>query len=145
MKSFAEKVKEARETLGLSQSALAEKVEVSQRSITAYETGSAKPRGITARKLARALNVSLDYLLNDDITDPSSGIEKDPYLEDMHDKYGVKSEKEAKELLEKNMALFAGGTLSQDAKDAFFQAVMTAYVTCKEEARITYGQRKHGE
>lgn len=145
MKNFANKVKEAREELGVSQGALAERVDVSQRSITAYETGSARPRGMTARKLARALNVSLDYLLNDDIEDPRSGIEKEPYLEEARESYGSRGEKETRDLLEKNMALFAGGSLSQESKDAFFQAVMTAYVTCKEEARKTYGRKESGQ
>jgi len=145
MKKFGDKVKEAREILGLSQGTLAEQVEVSQRSITAYETGTAKPRGGTARKLAHALKVSVDYLLNDDIDDPQSGIEKDPYLENIRNAYGASGEEEAKALLEKNMTLFAGGSLSQEAKDAFFEAVMTAYVTCKEEARKTYGKKIKGD
>lgn len=46
------------------------------------------------------------------------------------------------ELLRENTALFAGGELSQDQKDAFFQAVMTAYVTCKEEARKKFSSKK---
>ena len=141
MKTFSSKVKEAREILGMSQGALAEKVNVSQRSITAYETGAAKPRGVTARKLSRALNVSLDYLLCDEVEDPESGMEKDFYLETINSVYGSRGEEEAKLLLEKNMALFAGGNLSQEAKDAFFEAVMTAYVTCKEDARKTYGRK----
>lgn len=141
MKSFANKVKEAREILGLSQGTLAEKVGVSQRSITAYETGAAKPRGVTARKLAKALDVSLDYLLSDDIADSERGIQKDLYLESINNTYGKKGEEEAKILLEKNVALFAGGNISQEAKDAFFDAVMTAYVTCKGEARKTYGRK----
>ena len=141
MKSFSSKVKEAREILGLSQGVLAKKVDVSQRSITAYETGAAKPRGVTARKLAKALNVSLDYLFNDEVSDPESGREKDIYLESISHAYGKRGQEEAKLLLEKNMALFAGGDLSQEAKDAFFDAVMTAYVTCKEEARKTYGKK----
>lgn len=141
MKTFGDKVKEAREILGISQGTLAERVDVSQRSITAYETGAAKPRGGTIRKLARALNVSLDYLLDDSVEDPGSGIEKDPYLEMARASYGARGEEEATRLLEKNMALFAGGALSQEAKDAFFEAVMTAYVTCKEESRRTFGQK----
>lgn len=44
-------------------------------------------------------------------------------------------------LLEQNAAFFAGGELSQEAKDDFFQAVMKAYLTCKEEARKTYGRK----
>ena len=38
-------------------------------------------------------------------------------------------------------ALFAGGELSQDQKDAFFEAVMKAYITCKEEARVKFGRK----
>ena len=45
------------------------------------------------------------------------------------------------ELLEANAALFAGGELSQDEKDAFFEAVMKAYLTCKEEAREKFGRK----
>ncbi|MBQ4427567.1 MAG: hypothetical protein II881_07415 [Oscillospiraceae bacterium] len=35
------------------------------------------------------------------------------------------------------------GELSQDQKDAFFQAVMTAYVTCKEEAKAKFGRNNY--
>jgi len=37
------------------------------------------------------------------------------------------------------------GNLSQEAKDAFFEALMVAYVTCKEEAKKTYGRKKKEE
>lgn len=46
------------------------------------------------------------------------------------------------ELLQNNAALFAGGELSQEQKDACFQAVMTAYVTCKEEAKKKSSPKK---
>lgn len=139
MKQLGEKIKEAREILSLSQEALAEKVEVSQRSIASYETGSVIPRGMTLKRLARVLGVSVDYLMDEQNEDPKSGMQKDPYFENIRETYGAQSEAEAKNLLRKNMALFAGGSLSQEAKDAFFEAVMTAYVTCKEEARRIYG------
>ena len=45
------------------------------------------------------------------------------------------------ELLSANTALFAGGELSQEQKDAFFEAVMKAYITCKEEARRKFGKK----
>jgi len=141
MRTIAEKIKEAREMLGISQETLAERIDVSKRSVTAYETGNAKPRGTTTRKLARALNVSLNYLLNDEIEDPKYGIEKDHHLENVYEVYGASAEEEARMLLDRNMALFAGGKLSQEAKDAFFDAVMTAYVNCKEDARKTYGRK----
>lgn len=142
MKPYAVKVKEARESLGLSQAALARQVGLSARSITAYETGVCRPRGTTARKLARALGVTPDYLLNDTTEDPSFGIEKTDHIETARLRFGARGAKEAELLLSQTSALFAGGQLSQEAKDAFFQAVMTAYVSCKEEAKKTYGRSK---
>lgn len=144
MKTFGEKIKEAREILGLSQESLAKSAGLSQRTITSYETNHSKPRGATARRLAKVLGVSTDYLLHESVEDPREGALKDPHLENVYQMYGSVGEREARELLEKNMALFAGGNLSQESKDAFFEAVMTAYVTCKEEARKTYSSGKKG-
>lgn len=45
------------------------------------------------------------------------------------------------ELLRDNTAIFAGGELSQEQKDAFFEAVMKAYITCKDEAKKKYGKK----
>lgn len=144
MKSFSEKIREAREALKLNQQQLSDLVGVSKRSIAAYETTDTKPRGNVARKLASALQVSADYLLNDDIIDPKHGIEKSPYVEETRERLGAKAAKEMDVLLEQNMALFAGGELDQEAKDAFFEAVMKAYITCKEDARKTFGKKSKG-
>ena len=142
MKTFSEKVREARAALMLNQQQLADLVGVSKRSIASYETAGIKPRGNVIKKLASALQVSLDYLLDDEITEPKYGIEKAGFIEDAHEKFGSRAAKEMDVLLEQNTALFAGGVLDQQAKDAFFEAVMKAYLTCKEEARNTYGHRK---
>ncbi|AGL00257.1 helix-turn-helix transcriptional regulator [Desulfoscipio gibsoniae] len=142
MKSFSEKLKDARESLDMSQAELARKVGLSQRSITAYENENTIPRGNTIRKLARVLNVSIEYLMNDEETDPQANKDKDAFMDIVRENYGSKGAKEAEILLEQNKALFAGGDLSQEAKDAFFEALMVAYVTCKEEAKKTYGRKK---
>ncbi|MDX9776862.1 MAG: helix-turn-helix transcriptional regulator, partial [Petrimonas sp.] len=47
MQRFAEKLRDARAEIGLSQSSLAEETELSIRSISAYETGTAVPRAST--------------------------------------------------------------------------------------------------
>lgn len=142
MKAYASKVKEAREVAGMSQRELAEIVGISQRAITAYETGVSLPRGTTARKLAKALRVSVEYLLHDEITDPLYGIEKEPFLSEVAERFGNKAVYEADALLKQNVALFAGGDLTQEAKDAFFESVMRAYISCKEEAKNIYGRKK---
>ena len=140
--TFSDKVKRTREVKKLTQRQLADRVGVSQRTIASYESGGAMARSSTLLRLAEALGVSVDFLKNDAITDPTYGIEKMPYVEEARERYGPKAAKEMDTLLEQNVALFAGGELSQEAKDDFFQAVMKAYLTCKEEARKTFG-RKH--
>jgi len=141
MKTFSEKVKEARAALKLNQQQLADMVGVSKRSVASYETSGVKPRGNVVKKLAAALQVSLDYLLNDEISDPKHGMEKAIFIQEAGEKFGSRATKEMNALLEQNAALFAGGALDQQAKDAFFEAVMKAYLTCKEEARKTYGRK----
>lgn len=141
MKQFSEKVKDARSELGLSQSQLGEIAGVSLRTILAYEKGEKKPRQSTMLKLAKALKVSVKFLSDDNCENPVEDIEKDGYIEEARERYGSRGARDVEKLLAENTALFAGGELSQDQKDAFFQAVMTAYVTCKEEAKKKFGHR----
>ena len=65
MKSFGAKVKEQRGNLGLSQKQLAEKAGMGIRTITSYELGERKPYQAQLYKLAKALEVSTEYLQND--------------------------------------------------------------------------------
>ena len=141
MKAFADKVKEARISLGMSQTQLAQEVGVSPRSVQAYERGEKKPRAAVMSRLAKALKVSVKFLVLDECEDPMAEIEKDNYIEEARERYGAKGARDVEQLLADNAALFAGGELSQDQKDAFFQAVMTAYVTCKEEAKTKFGRK----
>ena len=76
------------------------------------------------------------------MTDPKQGIEKTSHIELARSQYGTKAANEVDELLERNAALFAGGELSEEAKDAFFTAVTRAYLECKEQAKKTYGRKK---
>ena len=94
MKSFSDKVREARISLNLNQETLGKLVGVSKRAIAAYETDGTRPRAKTLAKLAEALQVSVDYLTNDDITDPQYGIEKQPYVEEARARYRAKAARE---------------------------------------------------
>lgn len=141
MKTFSEKVKDARLQLGLSQQQLGEATGVSLRTILSYEKGEKMPRQGTLLKLAKALGVSSKFLIDDLCENPMEDIEKDRYIEDAREKYGNKGAKDVEKLLADNAALFAGGELSQEQKDEFFQAVMVAYVTCKEEAKKKFGRK----
>ena len=131
MKDFSQKVRDARTLLKLNQEELGKLIGVSARAIVAYETTDTKPRASTLRK----------YLTNDEIDDPLYGIEKQPFVEEARSLYGDKAAREIDFLMERNAALFAGGEISQDAKDAYFEAVMQAYLECKSKAKQTYGKK----
>lgn len=47
------------------------------------------------------------------------------------------------ELLSGVQTMFAGGDIPQEDKDQFFQAVMQAYLECKEEARNKFTPKKY--
>jgi len=125
--TFSDKIKRSREIANLTQRELAELVGVSQRTIAFYESGGAKARRSTIEKLARALKVSVKFLSDDNCIDPLDEIEKDGYIEQARAMYGSKGVRDMEELLRDNAALFAGGELSQDQKDAFFEAVNAFY------------------
>lgn len=143
--TFSDKIKRSREVAQLTQTELADLVGVSQRTIASYESGGAKARRSTIEKLARALKVSVKFLSDDTCIDPLDEIEKDDYIEQAREMYGAKGVRDMEELLRDNAALFAGGELTQEQKDAFFEAVMYAYVTTKEEAKKKFGRKKKSE
>lgn len=75
MSTFAERIRNLRQELGLSQDELAEIADVNQNAISRYERGVNDPTSEVVIKLARALNTSTDYLLG--LTDdPSSQIQE---------------------------------------------------------------------
>ncbi len=68
-KSFGERIRKARLSLGLSQEALAEAADVSRDAVVRLERGDRGARVATALALARALKVPPAYLLGQDETD----------------------------------------------------------------------------
>ena len=139
--TFANKIKRCREKAGLSQQQLADAVGISKRAVASYESEGSKARPDTIEKLAEALNVSVDYLTIDIIDDPLYGREKAPYLDVIIKEFGSKAAKDLNKLLEKNVAFFAGGSMPQEAKDAFFEALTEAYLNNKREAKKKFGRK----
>jgi transcriptional regulator with XRE-family HTH domain len=63
--TFAEKLKDLRESAKLSQVELAERAGVTQRAISGWETGKREPLWSAVQKLATALGVSPEALTDD--------------------------------------------------------------------------------
>lgn len=63
--TFGEKLKTARKSAGLTQEQLAEKLTVSRQAVTKWEADRGLPDIENIRLIAKLLNVSIDYLLDD--------------------------------------------------------------------------------
>ena len=66
---MAQRITERRKKLGYTQEVLAEKTELTPRFVSYAESGKRATRPENLLKIARALNVSVDYLLTGDIID----------------------------------------------------------------------------
>lgn len=71
--NFGKKLKKIRKSLGLSQKDLAIIMELSQRTISHYESGDSYPDVLTICRLAYAFNMSLEHLLGYDGTKDEQG------------------------------------------------------------------------
>ena len=141
MKLFKDKVRDRRGQLGLSQKELAAKAGIGFRTLATYESGERFPQSAQLYKLAKALDVSTEYLRDDMQDDPESGRAQMEYVEEVRRGAGTKDALDLEEMLSQNRALFAGGQISDEAKDAYFRAVTQAYLDCKKAASDTYGRR----
>ena len=66
--TFSEKLLDLRKQENLSQEALAEKLDVSRQAISRWESGTAMPDAMNLLQLSKLFGVSIDYLLNDELT-----------------------------------------------------------------------------
>jgi transcriptional regulator with XRE-family HTH domain len=140
--TFGEKLINARVSLNLSQTELAEKIGVSERSIYSYEQTGTLPRTAVLKRIAEALSVSVTYLMDDDETDRMKNMSDELFIANARNEYGHKGAREAQDVLSRASALFAGGELDDDAKEIFFQSLMEVYLESKAEAREKFAPRR---
>lgn len=139
--TFGEKLKQARLAQNLSQSELAQKSGITERSLYTYEQTNTIPRTSNIKKLARALGVSVSYLLDEGGEDSGSRTSEEIFLANVKNEYGSRGAREASELLSRASVLFAGGELDDEAKEIFFQSLMEIYLDSKASARKKYSPK----
>ena len=122
METFGDRLRKTREDKGYSRAKLGQICGLTDRAIQNYENGSRSPKTEIAQKLAVALDVSVDYLIN--------GTEEINLTEE-----------DQKEILNKASALFAGGSLSADEQLAFLTELQAIYLDSKKRA----AQKKNTE
>lgn len=72
MKTLGNKISTLRKERGLTQSALAEKLNISAQAISKWETDQAAPDISLLAPLSKILDTSIDYLLNEDAEEPET-------------------------------------------------------------------------
>lgn len=133
--TFGEKFKALREEKGLTQKDVAEALGINARMITRYENGISYPRTREAyRKIADYFEVEVDYLLT----------ENDSFVMRASEQYGARGMKQAQELLDGMAGLFAGGTLSEQDKDAVMKALQDIYWESKARNAKKYAAKNNG-
>lgn len=130
---FSEKVKTARLNMGYTQKQLAEAAHVALRTIISYEKGECYPRKReTYAALAKALNVERNYLLTED----------EEFVVNAADQYGTRGATQAQAIIEGFSGLCAGGTLSEEDKDAVMKALQDIYWESKVRNTQKYVSHK---
>lgn len=131
--TFGEKLKKERTEKKLSQAALAQAAGITTRTLQNYEMGKRYPSNMEITvKLARALSTTAEMLL-------SPG-EESIVLAD-----GPDSKRQLEELVHSLSALFAGGKLEEEDRDAAMEAIIAAYWAAKKEARKTESGEARGQ
>ncbi len=85
--------------------------------------------------------MTVAYLMDDDETDKMKNIGEEMFIANAREEYGYKGAREAQAALESVSALFAGGELSEESKDIFFQSLMEVYLESKAEAREKFSAK----
>jgi len=93
--TLADKLKEARKNAGLTQVELAEKLCVSRQAITKWESGKGIPDVENLKMISKVLNVSIDFLLDDEDVLDKTVIKEQINLDDYVKEGKLRSKKDA--------------------------------------------------
>ena len=124
--AFSENLKHFRTAANMSQQELSNAAGVTTRMIQQYERGVSQPRFSVAEKLANALSISIEELLDT----------KEAAVGELGDTYGSRAQRDFLNTAERFTALMAGGDIPQEDKEAAFMMVMKAYTIAKEKNQV---------
>ena len=121
--TFGEKIREERRKQNLTQKELADKIGVTNRVITSYETGKSFPRTRDAyKRIADALGINVNYLLSDD----------EAFILEAKENFGYRGKKGAEKLMSEVTGLFSSGEMAEEDMDELMLAIQEAYIDAKK-------------
>lgn len=132
--TFGEKFKNERKKRGLTQQEVADGLGITRRMITRYEKNEAFPRTKDAyKRIAAFFDIDVNVLLTED----------EEFIVRSAEQYGSRGMKQAQELIDGMSGLFAGGTLSEQDKDAVMKALQDIYWESKARNVEKYTPKKY--
>lgn len=98
---FSKKLKQCRKAMGLTQTELASKLLVGNKTISDYERGISSPDLDTIKKFALFFNVTVDYLLDESSKEPivPATNEDSPTLIALHNQAEALSDEQLKQVI----------------------------------------------
>ena len=131
--TIGDKVRFLRKSRTMTLAALSRASGLSDRAIRYIENNERTPGVDAVRKLAAALDVSTDYFMEEDLF--MQELHKEEVLAQARDKYGSRGMAQARKVYESARALYAGGRLNEEERDAFRDLMMEMFFDSKEEAK----------
>lgn len=130
--TFAEKLKQVRIGCHMTQEQVAEIIGVTRKTINLYEGGGREPKQEkTYNSLANYFNTTVDFWKYDN---------KDDFEKTATIAYGADGKQQAQKLISDAAGLFAGGSLTDEDKDAVFNALQKVYWEIKMEKANKNGE-----
>ncbi|MCL2638078.1 MAG: helix-turn-helix domain-containing protein [Oscillospiraceae bacterium] len=130
--AFSVRLKELRQRENMTQAELASALGVTSRAIIYYETGQRIPKDMDFyKKASQMFKVPLESLLS----------EREEFVVNAYAEGGITEKRKAEALVAEAGALFAGGALTDEDKDAVFYALQEAYWFAKKENKKKYSKR----
>ena len=134
MKTIGEKILILRENLNMKQKELADLAGITEATLSRYENNKREPRGEIVTRLAKILNVSTDYLLDNEIS-------SDDY-KNLNNKEIIDIEKEAEMMISKIDTLENLEFCGQLADDEDKEYLKAAYQKFLMDVRV-YNKQKY--
>ena len=133
---FHEKLRSLREGRKMTQVECALAIDVSLRAYQNYESGRLYPRDPSVlTRISNYFGITVDELING----------REMFLMEAKEKFGALGMKQAERILRQTEALYAGGSLSPEDEEAFYEHMMEIFVKAKARNAARYAARREGK
>jgi len=128
METIGSRITKARKALNMNQKELAQKAGITEASLSRYENDARDPKTSILASLAKALNVSTDYLLGvDEKKDNTLSDDEKKEIEDILD--------DTRRLLEQDGLMFHGMPASKEAIDSILNAMKMGMALALQQSK----------